>query len=183
MDVLRLLDQLNDLVGQVKTFGPLAWKFDPDEFAMQIHKIKASLPDEMKVAAQTLRESEKIVDSAREDATMALENSKREGERIVSEARAEAERVLEHARAQQDRMVAESEILKLSKAQAEEIRNAADRDAVQMRRGAETYAYDMLNQLESVVGKVMAAVERGKHELERTEQTAVVQVRERTRVG
>jgi len=77
--------------------------------------------------------------------------------------------MIEQARLQQERMVSESEILKLSKAQSEEIRNAADRDSVQMRRGAEKYALDVLNQLEGVVGKVITTIERGKQDLSRPE--------------
>ena len=183
MDILRLLDQLNNLaVESPRQLGPIFWNLDRDEIAMQIAKIRASLPDEMKAAVQTGRESERIVDTAREDATMTLENAKREMERILGEARKEAERIVEHAKAQQERMVNESEILKLAKSQAEEIRNSADRDAVQMRRGAENYAYDMLTQLEGVVGKVMTTIERGKHEIDRTE-SPVLPIRERARVG
>jgi hypothetical protein len=70
---------------------------------------------------------------------------------------------------QQQQMVSESEILKLSKAQSEEIRNSADREAVSMRRGAEKYALDVLTQLEGVVGKVATTIERGKREMDRSD--------------
>lgn len=186
MDILRMLEQLNQLVcEQPRKFGPILWGLDQDEVAMQIGKIRASLPDEMKAAAATVRESDRIVDSAREDAAMTVESAKREGERVTLEARQEAERILEHARAQQDRMVGESEILKLAKSQAEEIRNSADRDAVQLRRNAEDYAHSLLSQLEGVVGKAMTAIERGKQELERPEQAVVAapSPRERVRVS
>lgn len=162
----------------------MVWGLNRDEISMQIAKIRASLPNELKQAVQTVRESERIVDSAREDATMTVEASKKEADRILNEARKEAERIVEHARVQQERMVHESEILKLAKAQSEEIRNSADREAVQMRRGAETYAYDILTQLEGVVTKVMNAVERGKSEIDRSGEHAVVSApqRERARV-
>lgn len=181
MDILRMLEQLNGLVcDQPKRFGPIVWGLDQDEISMQIAKIRASLPDEMKQAAQTVRESERIVVSAREDAVAKVEAAKREAERAILEARQEAERIVEHARAQQERMVGESEILKLAKAQAEEIRNSADRDAVQLRRNAEDYAHALLSQLEGVVGKAMAAIERGKQDLDRPDQ-AVIAPRERER--
>jgi cell division septum initiation protein DivIVA len=173
MDILRLLDQLNDLaVEQPKQIlgTPLFWGLNTDEVSMQIAKVRASLPQELKVAASTARESDRILEGAREDATMTMENARKESDRIVADARKEAERIIEQAKLQQERMVAESEVLKLSKAQSEEIRNAADRDAVQMRRGAEKYAYDVLSQLEGVVGKVMTTIERGKQEMQRNEQ-------------
>jgi hypothetical protein len=103
--------------------------------------------------------------AARADAANILESARKESERIQNDARTEAERSLEQARLQQERMLAESEILKLSKAQSEEIRASADRDAMGMRRGAEQYAYDVLTKLEGVVGKAMANIERGKSEV------------------
>ena len=183
MDILRLLDQLHELaVDAPKSVGPIVWGLNKDEISMQIAKVRASLPQEVKAAAATVRESERIVDTAREDATMTLGAAQKEGDRIIGEANAEATRILEQARIQQHQMVSESEILKLSKAQSEEIRNGADREAVSMRRGAEKYAMDVLSQLEGVVGKVATTIERGKREMERPEQPmSAAGVREKAR--
>ncbi|HVL38271.1 MAG TPA: hypothetical protein VM328_02660 [Fimbriimonadaceae bacterium] len=182
MDILRMLEQLGDLVEKPRSFGPITWGLNKEEIAMQIAKVRASLPNELKAAVVTVRESDRIVETAKEDATMTLESARRESERIVEEAKKEAERILEQTRIQQERMVNESEVLKLAKAQAEEIRNAADRDAVQMRRGAEKYALDVLGQLEGVVGKVMTTIEGGRREMERpAPEQAVVPARERVR--
>lgn len=183
MDILRLLDQLDDMIfKKPKRFLGIYWGLNEDEVNMQIAKIRASLPTEIKQAVAKVRESERIVEGAKEDAVQTLENAKRDADRAVAEARKEAEQILEAARLQQQRMVAENEILKLAKAQADEIRNLADRDAAQMRRGAEKYAHDVLTKLEDVAGKVLGAIERGKTDLERPlPESAVVQQRERVR--
>jgi cell division septum initiation protein DivIVA len=145
---------------------------------------RASLPQEIKHAVAKVKESERIVDSAKEDASATLETARREAERLVAEAKKEAERVLEQAKLQQERMTAESEVLKLAKSQGEEIRNAAERDSTVMRRGAEKYAYDVLLQLEGVVGKVVTTIEKGKQDLERVpEPAASMPLREKVRVG
>jgi cell division septum initiation protein DivIVA len=175
MDILRILDELHALaVDRPKTIPGLNVTFglNKDEISMQIAKIRASLPNELKAAAATVRESERIVDTAREDAHMTLESSKKEAERMVVDARKEAERIVEQAKLQQERMVAESEILKLSKAQSAEIRNSADRDALATRRGAEKYAYDVLGQLENVLGKAMTTIEKGKQEMQKQPHSA-----------
>ena len=182
MDILRLLDDLSQLIEKTPSVGPITWRLDRDEVSMQIAKIRASLPQELKTAVNTVRESERIIDTAKEDATMTLEGAKKESERVLMDARRESERIIDQAKLQQERMVAESEILKLSKAQSEEIRNAADRDAVNMRRGAEKYAYDVLSQLEGVVGKVMTSIEKGKQEVYRAEAPVPVLPREKARV-
>jgi len=184
-----MLEQLHETaVEEPRTVvGPLVWGLNKEEVAMQIAKIRASLPSEVKQAANVTRESERIVESAREDADQARATADREGERIVAEAKAEAERLLEAARLEQLRLVSESEVLKIAKAQSEEIRNAADREAITLRRGAEDYAFDVLSRLEGVVGKAMSAIEKGKAEVNRNEAAAPVigmaAVRERARVN
>lgn len=184
VDILRLLEQLDEMVlEKPKRFLGFVWGMNDDEVKMQIAKIRASLPSEIKQAVAKVRESERIVDSAKEDAEQTLEQARREGERSIQEARREAEQIVEAARLQQQRMVAENEILKIAKAQADEIRNLADRDAVAMRRGAEKYAHDVLSKLEDVTGKVMNAVEMGKRDLERPiPDHAVATPRERVKV-
>lgn len=169
MDILRLLEDLKKMIEETPSFGPITWRLDKDELGMQIAKIRASLPQELKAAVSTVRESERIIDTAREDATTTLESARKEAEKIIAEAKADAERIIEQGRLQQERMVSDSEILKLSKAQSEELRSAAERDAIQMKRGSEKYAYDVLTQLENVVGKVAATIERGKAEVNRQE--------------
>jgi cell division septum initiation protein DivIVA len=183
MDILRLLEELMQLIDDTPRFGPVTWGLNRDEISMQISKIRASLPQELKAAVSTVRESDRILEVARQDAHSTLGHAQSEADRILAAARKDAERIVEEARLQQERLVAESEILKLSKAQSDEIRNSADRDAVNMRRGAEKYAYDVLSQLEGVVGKVATTIERSKQELNpATEKMPVNLPRERVRV-
>lgn len=166
MDILRLLDQLHQLaVDQPHGVMGVYWGLDKEEISMLIAKTRASLPQELKMAATTARETERILEGAKEDATATAQKARKDADAILAEARQEAERIAEQARLEQQRMLAESEILKLAKAQSEEIRNQADRDAVQLRRGAEKYAHDVLGQLEGVVGKVMTTIERSKGEI------------------
>lgn len=189
MDILRMLEQLNEMaVEQPKTRFGLTVGLNKDEIAMQIAKIRASLPQELKQAVARVRESERIVDTAKEDAGLVLDNARKEADRLLAEARKEAERIVEQGRLHQERMVAESEVLKLAKSQGEEIRNSAERDSTTMRRGAEKYAYDVLVQLEGVVGKVVTTIEKGKQDLDRNsdrtpEPTAVVREREKVRMA
>ena len=167
MDILRLLDELRDMtVEDPRSILPgVVIGLRKDDINNQINRIRACLPQELKQAASTVRESERILEGARDEATVSLEQAQRDAQRITDEARAEAEKYLERSRVDQERMVSDSEILKLSKAQAEEIRNAAEREAREMRTGAERYAYDVLSQLEGVCGKVITTIERGKQEV------------------
>jgi cell division septum initiation protein DivIVA len=182
MDILRMLEQLQEMaVERPRSFMGLTWGLNKDDISMQISKVRASLPNELKAAVQISRESERIVDTARVDATVTLDNAGKEAERTLAEARREAELIVEQARLQQERMVSESELLKLAKAQSEEIRNSAERDSREIRRGAENYAYQMLAQLETVIGKVAGVIDQGKQEIDRTPEVAIIQTREKVK--
>lgn len=183
MDILRLLEELQEItVEKPRSVFGLTWNYNREEVLMQISKVRASLPQELKQAVNLTRESERIVESAREDAATTIENGRREFQRLVDEAKEEAARIVEQARLHQQQMLAESEVLKIAKAQAEELRNTADREAANMRRGAENYAYDVLSQLENVVGKVMTTIERGKSEVRDDVPAPVALGREKARV-
>lgn len=183
-DVLRMLEQLHEIaVDRPRQFLGLTWKYDPDDVSQQILKIRASLPQEIKQAANISRESERIVETARDDASATIEGARREADRLIEEAKQEVFRLIEQGRIQQERLLLDSEILKLAKAQSEEIRNQAERDAAALRRGGENYAYDVLSQLEGVVGKVMTTIERGKAEIHREDsKPALAGPREKARV-
>lgn len=174
VDILRMLDELHALVVERPTtlVGKLTWGLNADEASMQIHKIRASLPNELKQASARVRESEKIAVSAKEDAHQVLESARKDAERIILEGRKEAEKIIEQAKLQQERMVSDHEILKIAKAQAEELRKAGEREATQIRRGADSYALDVLDQLETITGKLVAAIDKGKQEISRTSEAA-----------
>jgi vacuolar-type H+-ATPase subunit H len=182
LDIYKMLEQLLDTtVEKPKKFGPIVWGLNTEDVAMQIAKIRASLPNEVKKAEHVNRDADRIVESAKDDARKELDSAKQAAYRQVSEAKAEAERVLQAARDERDRLVAENEILKLAKAQAEEIRSEAQREARELRRGADEYSYQVLGHLENVIGKASVVIERGRAELNAPE-TAAVEPRERLKV-
>ena len=89
MDILSVLDDLKKLaVEQPRTLliPGLTWGLHQDEIDMQIVKIRSMLPDEVKAAAVTVRESDRIIEAAKQDARTTNENARREADRIVAEA-------------------------------------------------------------------------------------------------
>lgn len=178
-----MLEDLQDIaVDQPRGFGPFVFGYRRETVQMHIDKIRSSLPLEIKQASNLTRESERLVEQAREDAAKTMDGARIEASRIVEEAKAEAERVLAAAKLEQERMLGENEILKIAKATADEIRSSADRDSAAMRRGAEDYAYSVLGKLETVVGRVMTTIDKGKDEIRPQPELAVVPSREKARV-
>jgi hypothetical protein len=166
-DVFALLEELHLLTTEdPRTIvGRLTYGLDKQEINLVISKIKTSLPAELKNAAFNIKESEKIKEQSGADAEAALKRASEEGKRLIDQAYEQAAQIVENAKIQQDLLILQSEVLKLSKAQAEEIRNSAEREAAQTRRGADQYALDVLSKLETTIDKVSGHVKASRSEL------------------
>lgn len=174
MDILKILEELQDqAVMKPKTvIGKLTYGLNRDEVNTLILRVKAALPQELKEAASTVRESDRIMETAREDASLTLDYAKKEVDRITSEAKDEAERIIQQAKLEQEQMITSSEVLKLSKAQADEIITRAERDALDTRRGADEYAFRIIDHLGRVVQKTLSSIEDAKQAVDPTREIA-----------
>jgi cell division septum initiation protein DivIVA len=166
IDVLRLLDQLKDQLERVRTFGIFTFGFRRDDIVIQIEKIGASMPRDMRDLANAARERDRMLDEARQEAEAMIAQAQREAEELLVKANNESRRILDEAQIKQERMIEESEVLRIATAQSEEIRSAAEKDSREMRKGAERYAYETLLHLDNVVDKLRVTIERGKAELD-----------------
>ncbi len=184
IDVLRLLDGLQKEIDGKRTLLGVMFGVNKEELVMQIEKIRANMPREMKDAAQLAHESERIVRTAQEEATATLANAQTKAEDMIAEAEAKARNILEQARLKQEEMVDENEVLRIASTQAAELRNDTERECRELRREADKYAYDVLVKLERNVSHVLTQVESGRQQLEPTEAPvrALVEPKQPTRV-
>jgi len=74
-----------------------------------LHRMRASLPDEIRKAMELQRESERYLRAARQEA-----------QRILEEAKKEAERILDHAQQEAERLLADTPILQQAQRRAQE---------------------------------------------------------------
>lgn len=178
VDIYNLLDQLEGLLEKSKRLPMHTLVgFDEDQFYYLVLKIRANLPDDMKKAQRVARDSERIVDEARDAATQQLESGRVEANRVVADAKADAERmveearseslrIIEQARAQAAQMVERSEIMQMATAQAHDTIRRSETEANEIRKGADDYARDVLTALEGQMNKALTAVQRGKDMLD-----------------
>ena len=108
MDTYKLLNELESLLENSKHFMGLT-QLDREGALDLANKAKAALPDDMKRADRVTRESEQIVDNARERAEHELDTAAAEAEKITREARATAERLLRDAEAQANKLTLSAE--------------------------------------------------------------------------
>jgi cell division septum initiation protein DivIVA len=153
MDVLVLIDKLDDLVHNAKQV-PLTdqVRVDKEEIYEILDQMRATIPEEIKQARWIVKERQEM-----------LAEAKREAERIVKEGRERAER-----------LIADEEIVKAAERAAEDIIEDARAQEREIRLGAEDYADEILDTLETNLTKFINAVQRGRERLAgRDEQVGV----------
>jgi len=153
MDVLVLIDKLDDLVHSAKQV-PLTdqVRVDKEEIYEILDQMRATIPEEIKQARWIVKERQEM-----------LAEAKREAERVVKEGRERAER-----------LIADEEIVKAAERAAEDIIEDARAQEREIRLGAEDYADEILDTLETNLTKFITAVQRGRERLAgRDEQVGV----------
>jgi len=153
MDVLVLIDKLDDLVHNAKQV-PLTdqVRVDKEEIYEILDQMRATIPEEIKQARWIVKERQEM-----------LAEAKREAERIVKDGRERAER-----------LIADEEIVKAAERAAEDIVEDARAQEREIRLGAEDYADEILDTLETNLTKFINAVQRGRERLAgRDEQVGV----------
>ena len=153
MDVLVLIDKLDDLVHNAKQV-PLTdqVRVDKEEIYDLLDQMRATIPEEIKQARWIVKERQEM-----------LAEAKREAERIVKDGRERAER-----------LIADEEIVKAAERAAEDIIEDARAQEREIRLGAEDYADEILDTLETNLTKFINAVQRGRERLAgRDEQVGV----------
>src|SRR5437762_13438701 len=104
MEVVRALEDLREHIERPRQLFGITFGLNKEECAVLLRRIQALLPAEVKQADQMMRHTERIVDTAKGDATSTLERAKIEAEKLVQSARKEAERLLEQARSEERRV-------------------------------------------------------------------------------
>jgi cell division septum initiation protein DivIVA len=167
---------------------------DEDQFFVLTQRLKNALPEDIKKATELARktasvvenanseakrmvtdaqnEAQHLVGDARSQADRAVEDARSRSERMVEDARREAERILADAQQHAEQLVAEHTITQTATQTAEKTEQDAAREAEDLRRQADDYAYDILDRTEVILNKLMTGVQQGKHQLQQPAATS-----------
>jgi bifunctional DNA-binding transcriptional regulator/antitoxin component of YhaV-PrlF toxin-antitoxin module len=134
------VERLESLVASGKKL-PLTNNVVVDQAAVLelIDQLRVSVPDEVRQARRITEEAGRITDRAGED----------------------AEAIIARAQEQAAMMIEERELVKMAQQRAGEILESANREAVEVRRGADEYAAGVLIRLEGECIKALTSIKRG----------------------
>ncbi len=93
-------------------------------------------------------------------------------DRLLEQARAEAEAMVKQASSYVERMARESEITRKAEEQARRMLAQAEARSREVRASANAYAADVLDRLEGILRRALAAVAEGRQELQATLRSA-----------
>jgi cell division septum initiation protein DivIVA len=149
MDVLELTDRLHQLVHSAK---------------------KVPLRDQLRVSGQEIRD---ILDQMRAAIPEEIKEAHwiaQERQDLLARARREAEQIAAEARERQSQLVSGHELVRQAEHAAEEIIEDARGRERELRVGAGDYADEILNTLELNLAKFIAAIQRARGRLRRTDE-------------
>jgi hypothetical protein len=138
MDILYLVDRLEEVVKASRHVGNTRF-VDERRVWPLIDQMRISIPDEV-------RRAERII---------------REKERTIAQANEEAQRIVELARSEAAQLTADHTIAKCAEQRAAAVREQAEREADKTRAGADDYAFDVLCQLEQEMKRALSVIENG----------------------
>jgi len=140
MDILHLVDRLEEVMKKSRQvpFSSLRM-VDEDHIWPLLDQMRISIPDEV-------RRAERII---------------REKERTIAQAQEEAERVVALARTEAAELTAEHPIAQAAEAQAASVHEQAQKEAENIRTGADEYAFEVLCKLEQEMKRALTVIENG----------------------
>ncbi len=148
MDILELVDRLEELFNESRAI-PFTHNVIVDEDRMLdlIDQMRITIPDEVRKARQLLNQKE----------------------RVLAQAKEEAQRTIQLAQERREQMIQRDAIVQEAEARAREIIAQAREDAEAIRREADDYALQKLQELEMALARMMAEVQNGIQALQQTQ--------------
>lgn len=146
MSILVMFNELEDMIENAPGV-PLTDKvlISADRVLELLDQIRTSLPEEIRQAKLVIKEKQRILDDAGE----------------------EAERVSKEAKEYIARMADDNEVMHQARAQAELIIKKAEETAHEIRQGADSYADEMLERLQNNLEKATTTIINCREELKR----------------
>jgi vacuolar-type H+-ATPase subunit H len=162
MDILYLIDRVEEIVKESKRLPFSGIRLvDERRIWPLLDQMRISIPDEV-------RRAERII---------------REKDRTLAQAHEEAERIITLARSEAAQITAEHAVVQAAEVRSTATRERAEREADSIRAGADEYAFDVLCKLEQELKRALTVIENGIRSLEvkraqREQQLAVKEERD-----
>lgn len=151
MDIQHLVDRLEELLVNGRHLPLTPHTLVDEQRALElIDQMRISIPEEIEKAKRVLRERD----------------------RIIAQANEEAARIRELAREKSETLIQRDSITQAAQTRAASIIEQARREADTVRREADQYVADVLSDLEDALGHTITVVRNGIATVQATQQTS-----------
>lgn len=149
MDIQHLIDRLEELLVNGRHVPFTAHTVIDEQRALElIDQMRISIPEEIEKAKRVLRERD----------------------RIIAQANEEAARIRDLAREKSETLIQRDSITQAAQARAGNIIDQSRREAESIRREADQYVADVLSDLEEALGRTLTVVRNGIMTVEATQE-------------
>ena len=165
--VYDILDGLEETLDNAKgfLFAPGMVRVDHDEVADQLLKLKGLLPVQLERASALMREAERRLDNAQNQA-----NS------IISTAQGQAQRIVADAQEQAEFLTSQQNVTDMARAKARDMIASAQAQSDHLVRGADEYCTTVMTELRAQTDKFGKDIEAGLRVLQERQRAAAQQV-------
>ena len=144
MDILFLIDRLEKLVQESRKVGILNARLIDEKAILEvIDQLRTTIPEEVKTARQIQQQKD----------------------RVIAQGKEEANRIIDIARQQAGELIAAHEVSRAAEARSRTIIERAQREANDIRRGADGYAEQVLTVLDERIAHAQHQIRSGLVEL------------------
>ncbi|MHB8807319.1 MAG: ATP synthase subunit B family protein [Anaerolineaceae bacterium] len=145
MDILHLIDQLEELFNESKSFWLTSEvMIKEDRLIDLIDQMRLAVPEEIKQSQQIINQKDRILAQAQEEAT----------------------RTINLAREKSVEMVERDGIVEAARVKADQLIKRADEQSNMMKRDADEYSIETLKELRNELAKILNQVTNGINALE-----------------
>ena len=123
---------------------------------MLTNKLRASLPEEIRKAERLTQDGNQVVEDAEAKAAQILEDAKAQSDKIIKDAQNKV-----------NLLTTESEITRLAKLQCREQIERAEARSLEIAKGADEYAEQVLTDLQEYISRILSTIEKGRSHLKR----------------
>lgn len=143
MSVVRVLEKLESYIHE-GTWLPAGYRILSEEKLLEfVEKVRSTMPEEVTLAKSIARD----------------------GDRVIRVAHEKAEAIVAQAASKHEELLDEHEIVMRARTTAEVVLREAEERAAKIRAGADSYAANVLGEMEGRLGGALASVRKGSEAL------------------
>ena len=132
----------------------------------QVKSLRTNLPSALAIANEIIQQKQEIINKAEDDARNRVISAEKKAEKLLQDSVIIRQAELEAARIQQNAEEEYEQLLQTTQEEIEELRELTAIEYEEIQKGADTYAINVLSNLEAQLVQMLEVTRNGRQQLE-----------------